>query len=88
MKGIVQALTAQKSKGKKAEEIIRKKRGDIIVKKYHEEQTVNDKGEKIIKRVPTLVNITKKVNETAKLVKEQTAAEKLAAMEKIFSQGA
>lgn len=58
---------------------------DIIITKYKNETTYNEDGSRTEKRVPVKVNITKKVNETAKLVKEQTAAEKLAELEKIFT---
>ena len=58
---------------------------DIIITKYEKKTTYSDQGDMIIRRIPVKVNITKKVNETAKLIKEQTAAEKLAELEKIFT---
>ena len=83
--GKIQVLTPPKNQGKKANEKIVKNSGDIIVIKAYEEETVNEKGEKTIKTINTKVNITKKVNETAKLVKERTAQQKLEELEKIFS---
>lgn len=58
---------------------------DIIITKYEKKIDYNENGEKIEKRIPYKVNITKKINETAKLIKEQTAQEKLAELEKIFT---
>ena len=58
---------------------------DVIITKYEKKTTYNEEGDMIIKRIPVKVNITKKVNETAKIIKEQTAAEKLADIEKIFT---
>lgn len=57
---------------------------DIIVTKY---QTITEykDGCKIERRVPKKVNVTKLVNETKKLLKNQTAEEKLSELERIFS---
>lgn len=57
---------------------------DIFVTKY-EELIEYKNGEKIIKRVPKVVNITKKVNETKKLIKNYSAEEKLIELERIFT---
>ena len=80
---IIQAFTPIKStKVKKGTKIVPK---DIIITKYEEKTTYNEEGDRITKRIPVKVNITKKVNATAKLIKEKTAQEKLAELEKIFS---
>ena len=62
------------------------KHKDIVITKYETEEEYKD-GAKIERRVPKKINITKKINETAKLYKkEQTSAEqKLAELEKVFS---
>ena len=78
-------LQAFENKTPKRKEIPEYKQKDIIITKYKNETTYNEDGSKTVKRVPVMVNITKKVNETAKLVKEQTATEKLAELEKIFT---
>ena len=58
---------------------------DIIITKFKKETKYNDDGSETIIRIPVKVNITKKVNETAQIIKEQTATEKLAELEKIFT---
>jgi hypothetical protein len=58
---------------------------DIIITKYEKQITYDEEGNKIEKRIPIKVNITRKVNESAKLIKEYKAEEKLAEIEKIFS---
>lgn len=58
---------------------------DIIITKYEKQITYDEEGNKIEKRIPVKVNITRKVNESAKLIKEYKAEEKLAEIEKIFS---
>lgn len=59
---------------------------EIVITKYETQVEYKD-GAKIERRIPKKVNITKKINETAKLFKkEQTSAEqKLAELEKVFS---
>jgi hypothetical protein len=59
------------------------KRRDIIVYKVNYEETYNEKNEKITKRIETPFNVTKKVNESAKLIKVFTAQEKIKELEKI-----
>lgn len=59
------------------------KRRDIIVNKVHYEETYNEKNEKITKRIVTPINLTKKVNESAKLIKTYTAQEKMKELERI-----
>lgn len=58
-------------------------RRDIIIRKVSYEETYNEKNEKITKRIETPFNVTKKVNESAKLIKVYTAQEKLKELEKI-----
>lgn len=83
---IVQVLTAKKNKGLKAEEMIIPPAKDIIVTKTIDVEEEKEDGTKIIKKQKTKVNITKKVNETAKLIKNKSAEEKLAELEKVFTQ--
>lgn len=59
------------------------KKKDIIINKISYKEEYNEKGEKVIKRIVTPYNVTKKVNETAKLLKQYTAQEKLKEFEKI-----
>ena len=58
---------------------------DIIIKKYETVVEYNANGDKTEKRVPITINITKKINETKKLIKTATAEQKMAEIEKIFS---
>lgn len=57
---------------------------EIITTRYKEQRVYNDDGTVTLKRVPERINITKKVNETKKLIKEEHAKtiEKLAELEK------
>ena len=59
-------------------------RQEIVITKYEEEITYEN-GAKIIRKIPHNVNITKMVNESKKLVKNYTAEEKLAELEKVFT---
>lgn len=58
---------------------------DIIIEKLTYQETVTENG--IIEKKPTYkkVNLTKKINETAKLLKTNTAEEKIKELEKIFT---
>ena len=58
---------------------------DVIITKYKIETIENEDGTTTIKRIPVNVNITKKVNETKKMIKNYTAEEKLAELEKVFT---
>ena len=58
-------------------------RQDIIVKKLCYKETYNEKSEKIITPYYKEVNLTKKINETAKLIKSYTAQEKMKELERI-----
>lgn len=69
---------------KKLSEPIKRKTEDIIVTKY-ETVITYENGAKIERRKPKKVNVTKLVNETKKLIKAQTAEEKLAELEKVFT---
>lgn len=82
---IIQALTKQVPKAKKAEEMNLPPAKDTIIIKFTEVEEVKENGERVIKLQETRVNVTKKVNETAKLILQQSAVEKLAELEKIFS---
>lgn len=58
---------------------------DIIVKKISYETEYDEEGNQIKRRKIKKVNLTKKINETKKLIKENTAAKKLAELEEIFN---
>lgn len=60
------------------------KHPDIVITKYETKIEYNEKGDEIRKRIPVKVNITKKVNEQAKLIKVNTAEQTLAELEEIF----
>lgn len=60
----------------KEEEI--KPENDIIVNRIKYETEYDKDGNKITKRVKTKVNLTKKINETAKVLKTLSAEEKIA----------
>lgn len=57
-------------------------RKDIIVKRVSYEEEQNADGDRVIKRKIREVNLTKKINETAKAVKVATALEKINQAEK------
>lgn len=51
---------------------------DIIINRVKYETSYDKDGNRVIKRIKTKVNLTKKINETAKALKTLTAEEKLA----------
>lgn len=59
---------------------------EIIVNKVSWETEVAENGDIIKKRKIKKVNITKKINEEKKLIKNNQAEEKLAELEKIFNE--
>ncbi len=61
------------------------KNRDIIIKKFEIKTEVNDDGSITTRRIPIKVNITKKVNESKKLIKNYTAEQKIEELERIFS---
>lgn len=71
-------------KPKKIEKVPQTK--DTIVNKVHYESTYDKDGNKITKRVVEKVNITKKVNETAKILKTMTAEEKIASIQQTLKE--
>lgn len=58
---------------------------EIIITKYETVTEYGTEGEEIKRRLPKKVNITRKINETKKLLKNYTAEEKVKEIEKIFS---
>ena len=60
-----------------------KKYPEIITVKYVEKTIYNEDGSLTIKRIPEKVNITRKVNESKKLIKTYTDEEKMAEIERI-----
>lgn len=65
----------------------RPKKRDIIIKKAKEKITYEN-GKKVIETVYEKTNLTKKINETAKLVKSDNAIllQKMDEVEKIFTE--
>lgn len=57
---------------------------EIIVKRKTEKETVEADGTRIIKPSYRLVNITKKINETAKTLKTASTAELEARLDEVF----
>lgn len=57
---------------------------DIIVEKFYEEETYKD-GVKITKIKSEKTNLTKKINSTKKLIKNEMAKEKIAELNKLFN---
>lgn len=64
------------------------KKHDIIVERLNYKQTENEDGSITIKPMYENVNITKKVNETKKLIKLDKASETLAEIEQLCKKGA
>lgn len=62
------------------EEAEKYKAKDIFVTRIKEEIEETKEG-KLIKRIPTKINITKLVNETKKVIKTETAVEKVASVQ-------
>lgn len=58
---------------------------DITITKYEEKTEYLKDGTKQIKKVKKEINLTKRINETKKLIKAATTEEKLAQIEKIFT---
>lgn len=56
---------------------------EIITVKYSEKTVYNEDGSKTVKRIGEKVNVTKKVNESKKLVKTYSAEEKLQEIERL-----
>lgn len=59
------------------------KKNDIIVTRYEEQETFEN-NKRIIEYVPMKTNLTKKIQETAKLIKADAAREKMAEIEDAF----
>ena len=60
-----------------------KKYPEIITMKFIEKTIYNEDGTKTVKRIGEKVNITKKVNESKKLIKTYSAEEKLQEIERL-----
>ncbi len=58
------------------------KRQDIIVTRVTYEEEPLNANEKIIRRKEKKVNLTKKINETKKMIKQETALDKIEKAEK------
>ena len=56
---------------------------EIITMKFIEKTIYNEDGTKTVKRIGEKVNITKKVNESKKLIKTYSAEEKLQEIERL-----
>lgn len=59
---------------------------DIIVNKISFKEERDKDGNLTIKRTKKKVNLTKKINETAKLIKKDIATEKIEEIEKIYTE--
>lgn len=59
---------------------------DIIVNKISYKEERDKDGNLTIKRTKKKVNLTKKINETAKLIKKDIATEKIEEIEKIYTE--
>lgn len=57
---------------------------DVIVKKVEEIETYDELGNMSVKRITHRVNVTKLVNETAKVVLADVARKKIQELENIF----
>ena len=60
-----------------------KKYPEIITVKFVEKTIYNEDGSMTVKRIGEKVNITRKVNESKKIIKTYTAEEKMAEIERI-----
>lgn len=70
---------------KEDEKIPKCKIPDTFVKKFIEVEEYDVYGTKTVKRQEQLVNVTKLVNESKKILKQTNAEEKLKELEKIFT---
>lgn len=61
------------------------KHKDIIVTKHEQVIEYDENGNQTIKRIPCQINLTKKTNESKKLIKTYSAEQKLEELEKIFT---
>lgn len=77
------AIEVYKSQDQKT--AVRPPHKDIIKRVPYKEVKYQKDGTKIEKTIYREVNITRMVNESAKIIKEKTAAEKLAELEKLLS---
>lgn len=57
---------------------------DIIVESYRTEEENYKDGTRVIKRVPVRVNLTKKINATAKLIKKESVSDIEAKLDEVF----
>lgn len=62
---------------------IKVKRHDIFTTKYEERETFEN-GKKIIEFIPRRTNLTKKIQETGKLIKANAAQQKMNEIEDAF----
>lgn len=58
---------------------------DIIIKRFHEVITYDEKGRKITEYQEEKINISKAMNESKKIVMANIAEKKLSEIEKIFT---
>lgn len=60
---------------------------DIIVEKTETKEEYNEKGQKITTYIKRKINLTKKINETAKLLKIDTLQDKYEKLKEILEKG-
>lgn len=81
-------MNLQALKNNKKEEYIKEEPiKDIIITKYEIKEDYDEEGNRIIKRIERKVNLTKKINETAKLLKIDTLKDKYEKVKEIFERG-
>lgn len=81
-------MNLQALKNNKKEEYINEEPvKDIFITKYEIKEEYTEEGDKIIKRLPKIINLTKKINETAKLIKIDTLKDKYEKVKEIFEKG-
>ncbi len=80
---ILQALKNNKKENYVKEEPIK----DIIITKYEIKEDFDEEGNRIIKRIEKKINLNRKINETAKLLKIDTLKDKYEKVKEIFERG-
>lgn len=73
-------------KPKKATKYKKRTYPDIIVEQVQYVEKIEKDGSRIIKPIKKKINITKKVNATAKLIKRETTADIEAKLDEVFEQ--
>ncbi len=81
-------MNLQALKNNKKEEYIEEEPiKDIIITKYEIKEDFDEEGNRIIKRIEKKINLTRKINETTKLLKIDTLKDKYEKVKEIFERG-